>query len=906
MDKCIGCGTCLEKCPKKVDDGYNAGLAKTKAISVPYSQAVPLKYSIDPQSCIYLTKGKCRACEKFCPTGAINFEQKEIELKIKVGAVIMAPGFKSYDPAPLDDYGYSRLPDVVTALEFERILSATGPFGGHLVSPARPKDEKPLRKIAWLQCVGSRDVNHCDNGYCSSVCCMYAIKQAVMAQEHAHEPLDCAVFYMDMRTVGKDFDRYLDSAGNKGVRFVRCRVHSVDPVPGEEGASLTYLQEDGSLAEEEFDLVVLSTGLEVSPEVVELAGRLGVELDSDRFAARTAFEPVSTSVPGVYACGAFAGPKDIPMSVVEASAAACAATLDLAPARHSLARTTEPPPERDLFGQKPRIGVFICNCGSNIGGVVDVPRLEEYARTLPGVVHTEANLFTCSQDTQVRLAEIIRERDLNRVVIAACSPRTHEVLFQETLIKAGLNKYLLEMANIRNLNSWVHGFDHEAATRKAMDMIHMAAAKAALLAPLEESELPVSQAALVVGGGLAGMTVALSLAGHGFPVHLVEKNQQLGGTALSLHQAHTGEDIPAKTAQLVERVRKEELITVHTKTVLRDSTGFIGNFRTTLASGDKTKEVEHGVAILATGAKESKPKEYLYGEHPGVVTSLELDALLKDNDARVKGCESAVFIQCVGSRDANRPYCSKVCCTHSILSALEIKERNPEARVAILYRDIRTYGQREHLYRRARMAGVVFIRYSLEEKPQVRLEGDRLMVEVRDPILDRMVAIEADLLCLATAVESHRDVRLAQFFKVPLDGDGWFLEAHQKLRPLDFAADGVFVCGLAHYPKPVDECIAQALGAASRALRVLTSSNITLSGVVSWVNPELCSGCLGCIQVCPYGAVDFDRERSVSRINQALCKGCGACAAACPSEAITLRGFNNPQLYAQIKTALAG
>ena len=905
VDKCIGCGTCLEKCPKKVEDKYNAGLAKTKAISVPYAQAVPLKYAIDPDACIYLTKGKCGACEKFCPTGAIDFNQTPTELKVKVGSVIMAPGAKPYDPTGFGDYHYGTLPGVVTSLEFERILSATGPYGGHLTNPAKPKAGQP-KKIAWLQCVGSRDLNHTSNGYCSSVCCMYAVKQAIMAKDHAEEELDCAVFYMDMRTVSKDFDRYVDTAQRTGVRFIRCRVHSLERGAESEGIALAYLDETGHLVEEQFDLAVLASGLQVSPEAIELADRLGVELDPDKFVAQTALEPVSTSVPGVYVCGAFAGPKDIPQSVVEASAAACAATSQLAPVRHSQVHKAEPVPQTDLTGQQPRIGVFVCNCGSNIAGVVQVPEVVEYARTLPSVVHVEENLFTCSQDTQFRMAQVVREQNLNRVVVAACSPRTHEVLFQETLLNAGLNRYLFEMANIRNLDSWVHAANPDLATRKAKDMVAMAAAKAALLAPLDETELPIAQAALVIGGGLAGLTAALALAGHGFPVHLVERKEQLGGTARKLHQTHTGDDVADRLAALVNEVEAHELITVHTGTEIENVTGFIGNFKTSLRGDDHTEEISHGAAIIAAGAAESKPEEYLYGDHPAVFTALEFDGLMKTDDQRIGQAKTVAFIQCVGSRDEKRPYCSKVCCTHTMVSALEIKKRNPDTEVVVFYRDIRTYGQREHLYRQARQAGVIFIRYSPDNKPRTEADGDRVRLTVREPIIGQETTVTADLVCLAAAVESHRDHTLAQFFKVPLDADGWFLEAHQKLRPLDFAADGVFVCGMAHYPKPVDESIAQALGAASRALRVLTRETITLSGVVSWIDPELCSGCRGCVRACPYDAVSFNPGAGVAEVNQALCKGCGACAAACPSEAITLRGFNHHQIYAQIKTALAG
>jgi len=900
MDKCIACGMCAEKCPKKTEDEYNEGLGKRKAIYVPYSQAVPLKYSIDPEQCIKIIKGKCGACEKFCKAGAINFKDKEKEIILNVGSVILAPGFKSFDPSLYETYSYTKLPDVVTSLEFERILSATGPFLGHLV---RPSDQKEPSRIAWLQCVGSRDINRCDNGYCSSVCCMYAIKQSVIAKEHSNVPLDCTIFFIDMRTHGKDFDKYYENAKKEGIRFIRSRIHTIQQEDGQ--LAIRYADERGQLRLEYFDMVVLSTGLQIDEDVVELSNILGIELDKNRFVSSDSFHPVSTSVPGIYACGAFTGPKDIPQSVMEASAAACAATEKLAPARNTQTRTLQVPPERDISEEEPRIGVFLCNCGINIGGVVDIPKLGEYAKTLPNVVYVEENLFTCSQDTQDKMTEVIKEQNLNRIVVAACTPRTHEGLFQETLVNAGLNKYLFEMANIRNQDSWVHSENPAAATEKAMDLVRMAVAKAALLTPLKQSELDINHSALVIGGGIAGMTAALSLANQGYPVHLVEKSGSLGGNALSLHRTYKGENIQTFLERLIEEIGSNDHIKTYLNSYITNVEGFVGNFKTVISQNGAEKTIEHGVVIIATGAKEYKPEEYRYGEHPGILTHLELDELFQKDDPRLKEVTNAVFIQCVGSRDTDRPYCSKVCCTHSVLSALEIKRRNPDATVYILYRDMRTYGLREELYREARAKGIIFCRYSPESKPEVSVDADKITIKVKDMILDKDLVIEAQLLCLATAIVSRKDTALAQLFKVPLDSDGWFLEAHQKLRPVDFATDGVFLCGMAHYPKPIEESIAQAQAAASRAITVLAMEKIQVGGVVSYIDPELCSGCLGCINVCPFGAITFDEAKRIAVVNQALCKGCGACAATCPSEAPVLMGFRNDQIYAQIKNALS-
>jgi heterodisulfide reductase subunit A len=909
VDKCIACGLCAEKCPKKVDDAYNENLIKRKAIYVSYSQAVPLKYAIDAANCIYLTKGKCGACEKTCPSGAINFKDTEKTITLNVGAIILAPGFEAFDPARLDSYQYGRLPDVLTALEFERILSATGPYAGHLRRPSSMRGKKPVgqppQKIAWLQCVGSRDINRCGNGYCSSVCCMYAVKQAVMAKDHSGGALDCAVFYMDIRTQGKDFDRYYENARDIGVRFIPARIHTIEPIPGTEDLLLRYVDDDGQRQEETFDMVVLSTGLEVGRDAIQLADTFGIELDPYHFIRSDSFDPVATSVPGIFACGVFTGPKDIPQSVMEASAAACASTEKLAAARNTLTKEVKIPAQRDVSREAPRIGVFVCNCGINIGGVVRVPEVVEYARTLPGVAYVEENLFTCSQDTQDKMTKMIREKGLNRVVVAACTPRTHEALFQETLVNAGLNKYLIEMANIRNQDSWVHSHDRDAATAKANDLVRMAVAKAFLAGPLEETNLPVGRSALVVGGGVAGMTAALALARQGYPVHLAEKSERLGGNARRLNKTYQSEDIAAFLADLIHQVEAESRITVHLETTISGVDGFIGNFKSTLSSGVSNATLNHGVAILATGAKEHQPQEYLYGEHAAVVTQLEMDALLSQDDSRIKQAAAVVFIQCVGSRTEEHPYCSKVCCTHSIQNALELKKRNPQIQVYILYRDIRTYGKREDLYREARSRGILFFRYNLDEKPEVSPSGRQVAVGFKDPILGRKLTVKADIVCLAAAIVPHEDRSLPRLFKVPVDGDGWLLEAHQKLRPVESATEGIFLCGMAHYPKPIEESIAQAQAAAAKALTVLGRENIMVGGIAARIEGELCSGCLGCISVCPYAAITFNAEKHIAEVNPALCKGCGACAATCPSEAVILQGFSNRQLYAQIKSAMA-
>ncbi len=900
-NKCIGCGTCAEKCPKKVIDLYNEGLAHRKAVYVPYPQAVPLKYAIDKNECIYFKKGKCRACEKFCPAQAINFEDTEKTFTVNVGSVVLATGFRPFNPQSFDTYNYSRHPNVITSMEFERILSASGPTMGHL---SRPSDENEPSKIAFLQCVGSRDINRCDHEYCSSVCCMYAIKEAVIAKEHSGDDLDCSIFFMDMRTHGKDFERFYDTAREThGVRFVRSRIHSVTPVLNSDDLLLRYTTEDGETREEIFDMVVLSVGLETPPDLVELAGRLGVELTEGQFCRTESFSPVTTTREGIYVCGAFQGPKDIPQSVIEASAAAAAAGAPLSSARDTRTREPEVVEQRNIVGEPPRIGAFICRCGINIAGVVDVDAVVEYARTLPFVTFASDNLYSCSQDTQDNMAKVIRDNNLNRIVVAACTPKTHEPLFQETLVAAGLNKYLFEMTNIRNQDSWVHKNDPAAATEKAKDLVRMAVSKAALMEPLTEARVDINPRAMVIGGGIAGMAAARSLSRQGYPVTLVERAGKLGGQALNLFRTWKGEDIQEQTAELIRTVEDDENIDVLLDTELTEVNGFVGNFTSKLSVGGEERTVEHGVAVIATGAMEIQPREYAYGEDPRVLTHLELDRKFIENDSTLQDVKTAVFIQCVGSREPERPYCSRVCCTHSMESALHLKELNPEMPVYILYRDIRTYGERESVYKKAREAGVIFVRYDLENKPRVRAEKDGLQIEVFDPILGRTIRIRADLLALAGAIVPFKDEKLAQFFKVPMNEDGFFVEAHAKLAPSEFASDGVFLCGMAHYPKPIDESIAQAQAAASRAMTLLARKTIATSGTVARVNPAMCSSCGVCISICPYNAPSFIEKgpfQGRAEVNPVLCKGCGLCVASCRSGAINLRGFETGQIMAMI------
>ncbi|MCX5887429.1 MAG: FAD-dependent oxidoreductase [Proteobacteria bacterium] len=670
--------------------------------------------------------------------------------------------------------------------------------------------------------------------------------------------------------------------------------------PKSKNLILAYIDEDGKVVEEEFDLIVLSVGMSPSETSRTLAETLGLELDSYGFCATDPLTPVRTSRPGIYVCGAFQSPKDIPETISQASGAAALASEILARSRGSLVTQEVFPLERDTQEEEPRIGVFVCHCGINIGGVVDVPSVKEYARTLPSVVYVDENLYTCSQDTQAKMREVIKENQLNRIVVASCSPRTHEPLFQETIREAGLNKYLFEMANIRDQCSWVHMDKKEEATRKAKDLVRMAVAKAQFLEPLHEQELPINKRALVVGGGASGMVAALGLASQGFEVVLVEREKELGGNLRRLYYTIHGNGVQEYLSSLIEKVQSHPAIQVVLDAVIVDFTGFKGNFKTGIMSGPSMayRQIEHGIAIIATGGEEYKPGEYLYGQDERVVTQQELEGKIGRKEIDLSAVTDVVMIQCVGSRIPERPYCSRVCCSTAIKNALKIKEKNPQANVFILYRDIRSYGLLEDYYTQARKAGVIFVRYDLENKPGVTDEKGGLTVSVYDPALKEKVTLNPQLLILSSAIIPRENDELASLMKLQRTPEGFFLEAHMKLRPVDFTSEGMYLCGLAHSPKPLDESISQAAAAVSRACTLLSHDTIRVGGVVATVDEEKCAACLTCVRVCPYD-VPFINEEGVAQIDSARCQGCGSCASECPGKAIELQHFTDEGMIAK-------
>ena len=850
---------------------------------------------IDRESCIHFRTGECGLCAKVCQAGAIDYDQPEETLQLEVGSVVLTPGFEAFDATRRGEFGFGFAPNVLTNVQFERLLSASGPTSGHI---RRPSDGKAPKRLAFIQCVGSRDTG-CDNEYCSSVCCMAATKEAILAKEH--EPgLDVTVFFLDLRAFGKDFDRYCERAQKQlGVKYIRSFISRTYEMPGTKNLRLVHAGPEMKQVEEEFDMVVLSLGLEPSASLQEQAQRMGVVLNRWGFAQTDELCPLDTSRPGIFVGGAFQEPKDIPDTVMQASAAAARAMAILSPARGTRVRVKAYPPERDISDEPARVGVFVCHCGSNIASVVDVERVVNETAKLPFVVHAERNTYTCADDSQDRIKTMIAEHRLNRVVVASCTPRTHEPIFRDTLRDAGLNPYLLDMANIRDQCSWVHSANPDSATEKACDLVRMAVGRTARLMPLQQEMATVNNAALVVGGGVAGMTAAIALAEQGFPVHLVEKSEVLGGTARHLHRTLDGHDVQAFLTETIDRVNKHPRITVYLNAHAAKIEGHIGNFQSIIAGQSGSVEIKHGAVVVATGATEEKPKTFGYGKNPNVITQLELSERLGLGQISLPAGATVAMIQCVEQRDADRPYCSRVCCTTAVKNALLLKEKYPNSKIIVLYRDMRTYGFRESSYREAREKGVIFVRYDAEHPPELAISG-KMQLRVNEPSLGRDLEIEPDLVVLAAPMTPRADsVELSELLRVPLNADGFFLEAHMKLRPVDFASEGLFLCGTAHAPKFITEAISQANAVAGRAASILSKKKMLVGGQIAWVDPDKCISCMTCVHVCAYMAPMVNKFNK-AEIQAATCMGCGSCTAECPSKAITLRNFVDNQILAAI------
>ena len=896
-DLCTGCRTCQSFCPVLMPNPFDEGLGEARAISVWCPQAVPAVAYVERERCLHF-QGKCGICLTVCKNNAVNFQQKRKRGKVNVGAIVITAGYEVFKPLK-GPYGYGEFKNVVTSIEYERITNSTGPTGGEIL---RRSDYRVPHKIAWIQCVGSRDLKF-GRSYCSAFCCTYAIKQALVTKDH-HPNIETVIFHNDIRTFGKGFEDLFNRALSRGVRFVRSRPPLLRENPENGNIIVSYVDQD-RLIREEFDMVVLSVGVVPAPGNRDLGRILGLEVNEHGFFEIPPFYPLEgADGKGIYVGGNSVFPMDIPDTICSSGAAAASAAELLASQRGSLAVKKQYPPERSVEGEEPRIGVFVCHCGTNIAGVVDVREVVQYVRGLKGVVYAENQLISCSNEGLRRITDLIKERGLNRVVVAACTPRTHEQIFREALREAGLNPYLLEMVNIREHCSWVHSMDKKEATEKAKELLRMAVSRARDLAPLKEPSLKVNPRALVLGGGLAGMTASLSLARQGFEVYLVERERELGGNLRHLHYTLGGGDPQKLLQNLRQRVEDEERIKLYLGYELSDFSGYVGNFKSVLVpvggDGDQV-EIEHGALIIATGGKPLEPSEYHYGESERVLTQLELERMIATTGIP-EGIRTVVMIQCVESRNEKRPYCSRICCGEAVKNGLKLKEMRPDLKVVVLYRDMRTYGFLEDYYRKAREKGVLFLPYDPERKPEVELEGDGFKVRWWMPTLGQDFELVADLLVLSVPVVPDGNRELAQRLGLPSTGEGFFMEAHPKLRPVDFGTDGIFLCGMAHYPKYISETIAQAKTAALRAAVLLSQEEIRGSGAVCEVIEGLCIGCGACVEACAYGAIRLIEVKGgkKAQVNPVLCRGDGLCSARCPTGAIRLNHFTDEQIMDQV------
>ena len=905
--RCINCGLCAQVCPIELPNPYQLGMTKRKAAFKYAARATPDAYCIDYGPYC----DDCGKCVDICPTRAIDLEEQPRLLTVGVGAIILALGFQIYDPGQMEELGYGRYPNVLQAIQYERLASRSGPTEGII---QRPSDSKTPKSIAWLQCIGSRDQQ---NAYCSSICCMYATKEAILAKQRLGEDIHCGVFIMDERAFNKEYSAYFTRAREgHNIQYNRCRISAVREDPETHNLTLYYTGPHGEKIQESYEMVVLATGLQPPESAGNLSDILNIDLNSYGFCETDKFMPLQTTRPGVFVCGAFSSPKEIVETIIDASGAAAEVMRLLNDRLHTYPYSREWPfltasefiPERDVTGEEPRVGVYLCACGGTISDHIDLPAVLQQVDHWPGVSTATVIDFGCFPENLRVIEADIQEKNLNRIVIAACSSRTHESLFQRTIRSTGLNPYLLEVINLRDQCTQVHLQQPGLANRKATEMVRVAIGRVMMAQPVHKDKHRCFPAALIIGGGVAGMTAALAVADSGYDVHLVERTDMLGGNLLNLYYVAEGYNPQRLLRDLVNRVRAHQRINVYTRTEVVRHTGHVGRFATELRTQhpDGSMDsftVDHGVTIVATGGRETHDHALL--TIPQVITQSELEEKIIHKPEEIAKLRDVVMIQCIRPEGV-ADYCSRVCCTNTMKNAIRLKLFNPTCRVTVLYKNIVTYGFREEFYTEARKHGVIFIRYSDAEPPSVFKEGNRLYVRVHDLPLDRWLTLPADLVPLSMAVApAEGSQELASKLRVPISSEGFFEEAQLKLRPMDFMRDGIFLAGMAHYPKFLEESISHALAAAARALTLLSQETLYLGGVVAVVDPNKCVGCLTCTRTCPFsipqviaqeGRTGVGNLGGAAFIDPAQCQGCGTCTGECPANAIQLVHYTDEQM----------
>lgn len=917
LSRCINCGLCAQVCPVELPNEYQDGLTLRKAAYKVAARAAPDIYVIDRGPYC----DNCGKCEQICPTQAIDLQETAHLSTIEVGAIILALGFEVYDPKIQEELGFQRYSNVLKAMQYERLASRSGPTEGIVI---RPSNGQPPRSVAWLQCIGSRDQ---EQQFCSSICCMYATKEAILAKQRLGEEVSCSVFIMDERAFNKEYSAYFTKAREQhGINYLRCRVSEIQEDPETRDLILHYADPNGKLHQERFEMVVLATGLQPPQSAGQLSEMLEIELNQYGFCQTDKFTPLQTTRPGVFVCGAFSSPKEIVETIIDASGAAAEVMRLLNDRLHTHKYTRAWPflsedgfpPERDISGEPVRTGVFMCSCAGTILEDIDLPAIHNQVLHLPGVVHSERMDVACLPEALAALEASILTHQLNRIVVAACSNRTHESLFQRAVLRTGLNPYLLEVVNLRDQCTHVHRQQPEVVNRKALEVVRMAVGRAQAAKPIHKDLHPCLPAALVIGGGAAGMTAALAIADSGYDVHLVEKTERLGGNLLDLYYVAEGYNPQRLMRDLVNRVRAHQRINVYTRTEVAQQEGHVGDFRTELVTHRTTSKQEHisiahGVTIVATGGRESQNHPWL--QTKGVITQRQLEDKIIHNPEEIAALRDVVMIQCVRSEDLP-DYCSRVCCTNTMKNAIRLKLFNPHCRVTVLYKNIVTYGFREEYYREARRHGVIFLRYTDQQPPEILQSGRRLLVNAYDLTLDRWLELPADLVPLSMSIAPAATTEeLARILRVPVSSEGFFQEAQLKLRPMDFMREGIFLAGMAHYPKFIEESISHALAAAARALTLLSQETLYLGGIVAQVDPEKCVGCLTCTRTCPFeiprvihteGRSGVGGLGGAAYIDPAQCQGCGTCTAECPANAITLAHYTDQQMFLREIQGLGG
>jgi len=901
---CTNCGACVDVCPVEVQDEFNGFLTSRKAIYAKYPLPIPNIYVIDRANCT-----RCGACVDICPTDAINLNKSEKIHELNVGSIILSAGFEEFNPHILMQYGHGRYPDVLTSVELERMFSGYGAGKGDIF---RPSDGTTPQSIAFIQCVGSRD--H-EREYCSAACCMYALKEAMIIREE-HPDLPIHFFYMDARAYGKGYHRYLEKARDQfKITFTRSRIPVVKENPATKKLILKYLTETGDTEAEEFDLVVLSIG-QVPPSYNEkLSQLLGLPLNQWGFCATDEFMQTTTSNPGIFVCGAFSEPKDIPETIAQASTAALNAVSVLRKHSSKTAKTntqTETTPnlwtlydakseERDWEN---KTAIFICQCGGEITRLLDLNALANFSKKLPNVHLCEKIDVLCSATSLKKVSQRLREIKVSRVVFAACVPYHYQHLFEEAAMEAGIAPGYVKIVNIREHAAWPHADDQSKATEKAKNMIAMGVEFARQESALETARPDsVISRALIIGGGTAGMSAALGLADLGIPVDLVEMTDQLGGQLKKIHFAPHQKDPQELLQQLIKLVQENNLIKIHFNTSIRRVQGQAGKFQVEFQNEQIPEMADYGAIIVATGGEEHLPTTFGYGQNERILTQQKFKEKVVAGEIDLAKVNQVVMIQCVESRTAERPYCSRICCTQAVTNALKIKELNPAAEIIVFNRDIMTYGFREQYYSQARESGVLFVRYEEAQPPEVSIEGNRIQVKAVDPVLNEELIFEPDLLLLSTGIDPQKNHELAEILNVPLDEEGFFQEAEVKFRPVDFHKDGIYVAGLAHSPRFIEETVTQGFAAAARAATILTKEKLPASPLVAEVNQRRCSGCQMCISACVYDARVWDEDSHTVLVREAICQGCGACTMVCPNNACRLKGYRDKQVMAVIDQA---